>query len=104
MGSVQTHTLSYVTGATTVDDSKAATFGHMVRLAAPIMRAFQGDLFYDAQWLNDVMTGQSFTFVFAVDQSGTEIGHEGRPLTREHVFRFTVTTTDGQTVLTIETV
>lgn len=99
---MEQHRLSYVTGATDVAGCVQLVFGHLVRLAAPIMKAYWCDLYTDALWLQGFVRGESVTFYWSLDESGTSIGTD-QPLatTREHKYRFTVTIVGGKSTLEI---
>lgn len=64
-------------GAGEMSTIKAGVFGQLVRRADGIVKHFRGDLFHDAQWLEENLTLESldgFKFVFGVRGSGTMIG------------------------------
>lgn len=96
-----TFRLSYVTGRITVDESANLVFGHLARIAAPIVRCYWSDLYHDAMWLQKHMTGESFTFAWSVDDCGTLIGTDTIAAQRDNRFIFTVTAIDGETRLKI---
>ncbi len=48
-------------------------FGHLVRLAAPVVKEYHGDLFHDALWVRDNINGPT-EFLFCVRHSGTNLG------------------------------
>lgn len=48
-------------------------FGSLVRIAAPVVQEFHGDLFHDAEWLRQHLTGP-MEFWFCARTSGTHIG------------------------------
>jgi len=56
---------------------RAILFGHMVRRATPVMAWFQSDLYHDANWLTENVTGP-ITFDWAVYESGTSVGDSAR--------------------------
>jgi hypothetical protein len=62
--------------ARSVDVSHATclVFGRLVRLAAPVIRRYESDLFHDALWLREHLAGTEFTFFWSVGESGTHIG------------------------------
>lgn len=51
-------------------------FGHLVRLAAPVVQEFHSDLYRDAQWLPKNVTGPC-EVDFVVRHSGTYLGING---------------------------
>lgn len=55
---------------------RAVVFGHMVRLATPIVRHYVSDLYHDATWLTEHVTGDDARFLFAAREMGTTIGME----------------------------
>lgn len=57
----------------------AALFGHMVRIAAPIVEHYRGDLFHDARWLDANVDGPR-SFVWRPYDSGTWIDDVGGAL------------------------
>ena len=52
-------------------------FGFLVQMAAPVVKEYHGDLFHDARWLTNNVTGPG-SFLFCVRHSGTNIGHSAR--------------------------
>lgn len=48
-------------------------FGHLVRLAAPVVKEYHGDLYHDAMWVKETISGPT-EFLFLVRHSGTHIG------------------------------
>lgn len=48
-------------------------FGHMVVLATPVVREYHGDLYHDATWLRENVTGP-LEFSYMVRTSGTNLG------------------------------
>lgn len=52
---------------------RAKVFGVLVRLAAPIVDHYHGDLYHDAHWLDDHVEGPMH-FYFGVRDTGTAIG------------------------------
>jgi len=61
----------------------AVVFGHLVRLAQPLMQDHQSDLFYDAAWLDEhasnVQPGEVFEFHWYVSDGHTSIHAEETP-------------------------
>jgi len=45
------------------DPVRAAIFGHMVRLARPILVRYQSDLYHDAMWLASVIDACTFYYL-----------------------------------------
>lgn len=80
----------YDSTATDIRAALAATFGHMVELAAPVVTFYLGDLFYDARWLHEHAHGTTFTFLWSVDDTGTSIGTSPEALNRAHGYRITL--------------
>lgn len=58
----------------------AALFGEMVTRANPVVKAYHGDLFHDARWLDENVTGPC-EFLYMVREYGTVIG----PLVKTHM-------------------
>lgn len=98
------HRLQYVTGGTTPIENASLIFGHMVRLALPVMQGYYSDLYHDGMWLRESLEsvkGNNYTFYWSVDQSGTTIGHTAIAM-RENKFRLTVVCGDsGKSTLEI---
>lgn len=57
---------------TLADSIRMRVFGHMVALAAPVVKEFHGDLLLDAEWAQDI-TGE-FSTLYTVRHSGTNLG------------------------------
>jgi hypothetical protein len=68
----------------------AKAFGHLVRLAAPVMTSYHGDLYHDALWLHGRAHGRAFAFYWSVNESGTSIGLTTGALNRTHGYRVIV--------------
>lgn len=56
---------------------KCRVFGHMVRLAAPVVKEYHSDLFWDAQWVESHVNGP-LAFDYVVRTSGTHLGRNAR--------------------------
>lgn len=100
----QTYYLGY---GVPLDVARAAVFGHLVRLATPILQAFHGDLYHDAQWIMKGMTDNSLplTFLWSVGKGSTYISCPERycqHLRHEHMYRLMVELDRNAYVLTIE--
>lgn len=52
---------------------RAGMFGEMVKLAAPVLRAYHSDLFHDALWIAEKVMGP-IEFDWLVREMGTHIG------------------------------
>lgn len=96
-----TFRLGYDRDTTDVAKSVQLVFGHLFRIAAPIVKWYHSDLYHDAMWLREYMVGESFTFLWSVDEDGTLIGTDLIAATRDHKFAFTVKVDDGSTMLKI---
>jgi hypothetical protein len=48
-------------------------FGEMVKRALPVVEHYHSDLFHDAEWLRENVTGPTW-FFWVVRQCGTDIG------------------------------
>lgn len=84
-------------GSGTFDDLatsiRALTFGRLVERAAPIVVHYRSDLYHDALWLAQWLTGPT-TFYFACDDWGTGIGTDEslvRAVRPSNVWRVDVT-------------
>lgn len=67
--------LRYETDTTesTLESVRAALFGVLVELAQPHVKHYQSDLYHDARWIREHVSGP-LDFFFAVADTGTEIG------------------------------
>lgn len=93
------HRLGYGTESADIREHVQLVFGHLVRMATPVLTAYWSDLYHDATWLQKHMAGDSFTFYYAYDEAGTSIGTD--PVvadTREHAYRLEAFVT-GRTVM-----
>ena len=95
-----------------VDSIKCRTFGHVVRLAAPIVQEFHSDLFWDAKIVSDLLdanlsSGQTeYEFAVCLRHSGTHVSDVGSDKgaaisasineTSAFLFRFILTMDDRQ--------
>lgn len=61
---------------------KALLFGHMVKLATPVVKFYPSDLYHDVHWLDENVTGPT-VFWFMVRESGTNIGESA--ITQEYL-------------------
>lgn len=52
---------------------RALLFGHMVKLAIPVVQEYLSDLYHEAHWIDENVNGET-TFEFLVRHSGTNIG------------------------------
>lgn len=78
----------------------SAVFGEMIKLSAPIVAHYHGDLYHDAMWLSEFLTGQRLDFAWSFDGNGTNIGTDESLVLRRRVWvRFTVTATNGNGVV-----
>lgn len=64
--------------ATLADSIKMRLFGHMVALAAPVVKEYHGDLLIDAEWVRS-LEGEVST-LYTVRHSGTNLGMLSAPL------------------------
>ncbi len=87
--------LLYISHATDVRPALSLMFGELVKLAAPVLTHFHGDLYHDALWLHQHVTGDTFTFYWSVRATGTTIGTEAPTSQCTHAYRFTMTCRDG---------
>jgi hypothetical protein len=95
--------LRYDNTMTDLSAVASIVFGHMVDLVHPVLSAYRSDLFHDAVFLNEKLTGTEFTFFYAFDGSGTDIAVDETGISpREHLFRLTVTLVDGSATLKVE--
>ena len=83
-------------------------FGFLVQMAAPVVKEYHGDLFLDAEWLRDTVSGPC-TFLYCVRYSGTNLGLLA-PVTYESLtydavlYRVTLTEKSGVWSLVIDVV
>lgn len=76
-----------------LDDSiRARFFGELVKLAAPVLERYHSDLYHDARWVRENVTGPMVIF-FGADDFGTDIGDESAldHITRRSVWRVQLT-------------
>lgn len=80
---------------------KAILFGELVSLAAPIQEHYQSDLYHDALWVNEFVTGPC-TFWFSVGPWGTSIDNSEALVAwrRENVWECSLTVSGGEWWLT----
>jgi hypothetical protein len=87
-------------------DIRQGVFGHLARLAAPIIEHYHSDLYWDAMWIEKHLTadaGDTFSFYFSIDNCGTLIGTDAElVLQRKNAYRMTAKAIDGKGTLTIE--
>lgn len=90
--------MGYETGLLEINDGlRARVFGELVRIAGTVMEAYQSDLWHDAAWIRENVTGPESTFYWSVNASGTSIGVEpGVGWVRERRYRVTVRVVDGR--------
>lgn len=82
--------LGYDNTRTDVIPAMTKVFGHLVRLAAPVLTHHHGDLYHDALWLHGNAHGRAFAFYWSVGESGTSIGLAPEALSRTHGYRVIV--------------
>jgi hypothetical protein len=56
---------------------KALLFGHMVKLATPVLQEYRSDLYHDALWLHTSVTGP-IEFEWLIRPSGTNLQDAAR--------------------------
>jgi hypothetical protein len=67
---------------------RAAIFGRLVRLAKGTLEQYHSDLYHDALWINEHVTGRLAVFFFSYNEGGTTIGTDGSPnLHRDNRYR-----------------
>lgn len=79
----------------------AALFGHMVKLTRPVTQNFVSDLYHDAHWLDEFITGET-EFHWMARLNGTNIGESA--IVQEHItfeeprdlYHVRITNTRGQ--------
>jgi hypothetical protein len=52
---------------------RAILFGYLVELAREVVKHYASDLYHDARWIHENVTGET-TFYFATRDAGTSIG------------------------------
>lgn len=94
--------LRYESDSTDIAPAASLVFGELVKLAAPILTSYHGDLYHDAAWLQKYMKGPTFTFFYAVDEAGTSIGIVAKFVFQRSTLRraVTVTNTNGRITFT----
>jgi hypothetical protein len=74
---MSTKHIGYETGRTEIGDiDRAETFGRLIGITRPILAFYCSDLYHDARWIHDNVTGPDVTFYFGVRESGTSIGFD----------------------------
>lgn len=96
-----TRRLLYDNTVTGVESAHALIFGRLAELAFPVLTAYHSDLFHDALWIRDTVTGELFTFFWSVDQSGTALSLDNTGM-RENAYRVTVSCEHGTVAMTVE--
>lgn len=66
--------LLYDSAAKGVDVATAQVFGRLLNLGVPLLTHFHSDLYHDALWLQEHLTGTECTFFYGVRQTGTLVG------------------------------
>lgn len=75
---------------TSLEQAPQFVFGKLADLSAPVLIAYRSDLYHDALWLQEHMTGQVLSFFYSFNQTGTYIGEdESLARMREHVYKLT---------------
>ncbi len=73
---------------------KSHTFAEMVKLAAPVLKAYHGDLFHDAMSLNEMIdkgAQAGVSFSWSVSETGTCMSERIEDVvSREHVYKIIV--------------
>ena len=87
--------LRYDSSMTDVSDVAALVFGELVKLTAPVLIAYQCDLYHDALWLSANLKGTEYEFPYSFDQSGTSLIVDPPIAIREHAYRIRVCVTEG---------
>lgn len=96
--------LMYDNSTTGIWPARMLVFGELVKLAIPAIEHYHSDLFHDALWLEQHLSGEpmgsgwssgrGMSFYWSVDESGTTIGIE-RVGMRRNAYRITVTNVGG---------
>lgn len=102
MGSTHFQILGYDNQAKGVQDVRPKVFGELVKLATPHLKGFHSDLYHDAIWLQERMTGDAFTFYYTFNNSGTDIADSAEVLMRAYKYKFVVEYKDNKFMLTRE--
>ncbi len=88
---------------TDLNQVPALVFGHLADLCAPVLQAYRSDLYHDAMWLTEHVTGQAVSFFFAFTDSSTYIGDDEKlARMRQHVYTVTAFIVDGSAYLNAE--
>jgi len=81
---------------TDVADVAQFVFGELVRLSQYTITAYWSDLYHDALWIREYVKGDSYTFFWSVNESGTNIGEDRESVThRANAYKITVTCDGG---------
>ena len=98
-----TEVLLRTTSAVDVHEAVQYVYGHLVKLAAPVMQRYWSDLYHDAMWVDKYVRGERFSFYYSVGESGTGIGTDEVALYRANGYRVTVWAEQGRRItLTVE--
>lgn len=61
-------------GTSSLADNRQLIFGQLMALAQPLLKNYLSDIYHDAIWVSEHVTGDRFEFWYGVDDSGTAIG------------------------------
>lgn len=100
---METISIGYQSGKTDVREVIENVFGQLVKLAQPVITDYRSDLYWDAVWLQENMTGSEFTFFWGVRKYGTHIGQDSALIGRyaDNLYSITVTCDEGRFTMTV---
>lgn len=96
--------LGYETGNTTINESaRAGVFARLVGITRPILAHYTSDLYHDARWIAEHVTGDDFTFYYGVRETGTSIGTDESDVSSHNlaIYRVRVWVADGNTMVSV---
>jgi hypothetical protein len=104
---MSTKHIGYETGRTEIGDiDRAETFGRLIGITRPILAFYCSDLYHDARWIHDNVTGPDVTFYFGVRESGTSIGFD-HALVKAYnvaVYRIRVWVDNGDSSVSVDSI
>jgi hypothetical protein len=76
---------------------RAHLFATLLDLAVPIVEHYRSDLFHDAGWVREHVTGNPLVFWFGARSTGTNLGTDSRLVIEfnDHVWRIEVLSAEG---------
>jgi hypothetical protein len=91
-------------GAVALRDARSLIFGELVKLSAPVLEHYHGDLYHDAVWIMENIDTDAVTFYYAFNKTGTTIGTDRDYVaysSRKHMYVITVACVDGRVTIDV---